>query len=472
MRISKLKLGAYLILCLQITNIQAQIHTLVETKGSVSSGQSPFWMTNNQQGLYSLEKSNGYLRAGIFREMKDTASQWDYRFGLDVVEAGNYPSSFVVQQLYGDIRYKKVILSIGSKERWGILKNAALSSGGMAWSGNARPIPQVRLETDGFVSFPWLLHNQLKVNAALSYGCFTDEAYIKNKLGSSTNNVLYHDKSLILQYDSPHSRWSTTLGLESYGQFGGERKDLKQFFMIFVQSQGDSNSPEYDKLYMFGSSRGSWHIRPTYHGNGYDLSSYLENYFDDFSGMAKQNKMDGLWGLEYKRTDHQTGITGIVLEYLQTTDQSGPNNWVLHDHVGTQLIVESPKGGDNYYGGVYNGGWTHWSMVNGNPLLSSPIYGPNGVTGIFNNRVKAYHLGISAQITPAISTRLLGTYTRGWGSYGRPFDDITKDYLSMMEVSYTTGKCRQWQFSVTGAMDRGDLYGDNSGVSLKIRHQR
>ncbi|WP_243346218.1 capsule assembly Wzi family protein [Parabacteroides sp. FAFU027] len=455
---------------LQFGFAQAQIHTQIESECNSSNGQSPFWFTNNRQGISTLKNENDYLKAGLFREMNDT-SKFDYQLGLDIVEAQNYPSSFFIQQLYGDIRYKKFIFSLGSKERWGILKNPELSSGGLSWSGNARPIPQARLETNGYLSYPWLLNNQLKVNAALSYGIFSDYQFIKRTAGSSINNVFYHNKTLILQYDIPQTQWSTSIGLESHSQFGGYRKDLKQFLLITIQAQGDSKSSKEDKLYMIGSSRGSWHIMPTYHTNNYNLSVYLENFFEDFSGMAKQNRLDGIWGLEYKRTDKKQGISGIVLEYLQTTDQSGPVNWVIHDHPGTQLLAESPKGNDGYYKSEFNGIWAHWGMINGNPLLTSSIYN-NYSTVVFNNRVKAFHFGISALFNKEWSTKIISTYTRGWGTYDKPFNDITNDYMSLVELHYTPLKLKNWRLTIAGALDRGDLYGNNTGISLKLRYRR
>lgn len=466
---NKYALALGLLLC--ISSLKAQITTQIETSWSISNDRAPFWMVNNQQGLESLQKENGYLRARISHNMIDSANNWDYRYGIDLIETRNYPSSFIIQQLYADLRYKKMILSIGSKERWGILKNPDLSCGGMSWSGNSRPIPQARLETDGYLSYPWLLNNQLKINASISYGIQTDPSYIKQIEGSSMYNILYHNKTLILQYDIPHTKWSSTVGLESHAQFGERRKDLKQFLMIFIQSQGDGNSSDIDQLYMFGSTRGSWHIKQTYNTDNYKISAYLENFFDDFSGMAKQNRLDGLWGVEYIKTDNKIGINGIVLEYLQTTDQSGPNNWVLHDHTGTQLLVESPTGNDNYYWSSYNKSWTHWGMVNGNPLLTSPIYF-NLVTGIYNNRVKAVNLGISAQISKTVSTRVRTTYSQGWGTYFVPFDNPTDDYMSLIELNYSPLKLKRWNFTIAGALDRGNLYGNNSGLNFKIRYRR
>ncbi len=42
-----------------------------ETGVSFSGGEhTPFWLTANKQGLSSIEKNNGYLRVGVFRELE------------------------------------------------------------------------------------------------------------------------------------------------------------------------------------------------------------------------------------------------------------------------------------------------------------------------------------------------------------------------------------------------------------------
>lgn len=39
--------------------------------------------------------------------------------------------------------------------------------------------------------------------------------------------------------------------------------------------------------------------------------------------MGKQNGLDGLWGIEFK-INRPLVINNIVIEYYQTTNQSGP----------------------------------------------------------------------------------------------------------------------------------------------------
>ena len=48
------------------------------------------------------------------------------------------------------MRYRKFTLSIGSKEREPFMLDRRLSSGDLLFSTNARPIPEVRLETPDY----------------------------------------------------------------------------------------------------------------------------------------------------------------------------------------------------------------------------------------------------------------------------------------------------------------------------------
>ena len=69
-----------------------------ETGISFSGGEhTPFWLTANKQGLSSIEKNSGYLRAGIFREMEDD-KRFSYAFGADLAVAYNFTSSTIVRR--------------------------------------------------------------------------------------------------------------------------------------------------------------------------------------------------------------------------------------------------------------------------------------------------------------------------------------------------------------------------------------
>ncbi len=475
-----------------ITTTEAQISYNIESEAVGGNGtNTPFWLMSNQHGLSSVDLNNGYVRVGLKNEY-DAAKIFDYRYGLDVVEANNYTSKFILQQAYFDLRFKKIELSLGSKEYNSILKNQSLSSGGMSWSGNARPIPMVRLGSNDFMSFPWLFHNRLKLKAAVAFGWFTDGGFQAENVRFDTRNpnssfsnfynrkLVYHQKQVIANYDFANSPWSMTIALQLEMQFCGDKyytennvlkilstpPTFKHYFMALVPSQGDSQSAIGDQQYVFGNTLGSEHFVFNYRKPEFEIKAYLENFFEDFGGMSKQNGFDGLWGFEYERKIKR-GITGVVVEYLQTTDQSGPIHWAPGDYP-TAKLRDQATGNDDYYNNFNYTGWEHWGMTNGNPLISSPIYNTDGTLRMENNRVKALHVGVSAAISSEWEGRFLGTVSRGWGRHYLPFTE-TKDAKSMLlELCYSPKKCKGWTFAASGALDRGTLYGDNSALSLKI----
>ncbi len=478
-----------ILMCLCAFSLFAQTEYRVELQSSFSSGDnSPFWSVSNKHGLSSLTKNNGYLRAGIVDSIQSD-KKIDLGYGLDIVSAYNFRSDLFLHQAYLELKYKKILLTTGSKEYESILKNNQLSCGGLSWSGNASPIPQIRLSVPEFLSFPWLMNNQLKVKGDISYGWFTDADFQKKNCdlyiagGTFYNsNVLYHHKSLVIEYTFKNSPFSLDLGLESKTQFGGKKYyydyqkgcvvaesspvSFKYYLMALVPMPGDSQSAVPDRLYMYGNTLGSWHVVFNYHKGDATVRGYLENYFDDFSGMAKENGFDGLWGLEYTRKG--VGLTGILLEYLQTTNQSGPIHWAPNDYPGTNLKNEA-TGNDDYYNNYYYVGWENYGMACGNPLLTSPAYNKNGNLMFENNRVKAFHLGFTSTVSKSVNIRILTTYSKGWGRHYFPYLEVKKSFMSLCDLNYSPGKWKGWTLGLSAAFDRSPLYGNNQGVILHIK---
>ena len=105
------------------------------------------------------------------------------------------------------------------------------------------------------------------------------------------------------------------------------------------------------ELYFAGNFLGSENLKLTYQNGGCAINAYFINFFEDLSGMGKQNGLGGLWGLEYK-TKKRRAIHGIVLDYFQSTHQSGSMHGLLNT-----LCAGNPCGGDDYYTGSCSGGW-------------------------------------------------------------------------------------------------------------------
>ena len=70
--------------------------------------------------------------------------------------------------------------------------------------------------------------------------------------------------------------------------------------------------------------------------------------------MIFRNKADGLWGIEYRSKSPHAVVSGIVVEFLETKDQSGPFLWDKTPQIPIQVSA-----GDWYYGHVVYNGWVH-----------------------------------------------------------------------------------------------------------------
>ena len=177
-----------------IGNIYAKdIITFVEYGVTVhTGGHIPLWQVSNQYGLSSI-KNNTYIRGGAFYDK--TFNTWKLETGLDLAFAAGFTSTFIIQQAYVDLRYKWIGLWAGSKEIDAELLNQRLSSGGLAWSGNARPIPQICI---GFLDYVNLTPG-IQVKAQISYGWFTDGKYQKKHAGENfpyIKKTKFHHKSI------------------------------------------------------------------------------------------------------------------------------------------------------------------------------------------------------------------------------------------------------------------------------------
>lgn len=254
-------------------------------------------------------------------------------------------------------------------------------------------------------------------------------------------------------------------------QFGGhkiggaETGDLgngwKDYIRVFFPGHGGEDGPVGEHLAFQGNFLGSEYIKMTYsHPTDFSISAYMDNHFDDFSAMGKLNGWDGLWGLEYK-SNHRGSISGVVVEYLQTTNMSGPLHGLQDSPVG------KTGGADNYYNNGYYPGWIHWGMGIANPLIASPIYNQDGDMSFKYNRVKAVHLGWSGVISEEWKYIVKLSYNKTFGTPNRPIPQILENFSTFASFYYIPRKWKGWSYNASLALDMGDLYGDNVGFQLK-----
>lgn len=454
---------------------QNSVDYRLEALGTFASGDyTPFWITSYSYGKVPLQNNSGYLEAEAVWKYS-FSKDWKLEAGIDVIGATQHVSSVWLQQLYTDISFQKVRLTIGSKERYNSMLDKRLSVGDLNYSSNARPIPEINFSFPEYTIIPFT-KDIVKFKADFAIGKSFENDYILDKKQISYDlDVLWHHKSLSFLLEDPKERFPLTLmlglnhavqwgGWTTYNNFGDIPKSLKDFMRIILGKEGGSSAIAGDQINALGNHQGTYNLKIAYKHNLFEAAVYKQHLFDDHSGMEYANWRDGIWGTEI-RFLQQTYLKKIVVEYLQTTNQSGPMHFIQYD--GDRYFRGG--GNDDYYNhDFYYSGWSYFGRGLGNALLSSPEYNEDNAIHFKNNRVKAIHLGMEGNITSEIAYRTLFTGMQAWGRMSVPFLKRKDNFSALLECNYNPAKLKDWYFGLQVALDTGELYGDNFGVSLKV----
>ena len=470
---------------------QARLSYRVEALGVAGGGEyAPLWLTANRYGLSGVDNKFASLRAGVtYRQ--PLRRNWRVEAGLELAGAWHESAPFVVQQAYADVAWRKLRLSIGSKERPGfpLDKPERLSSGMMVEGPGARPIPQVRAEISDYVPFPGT-HRWLWLKGHLAYGWQTDGRWQADFAKPGTNytkGALYHSKSLMFKIgDHEQFPLEFEFGILMAAQFGGEQYErgengapdrltfdmpegLKNYWHAFFPTVGGSDTPMGDQVNIEGNQMGSWNFALSWTADDWRVRAYLEHYFEDHSQMFWEygRWKDGQIGIQVGLPENPF-VTTILWEGLNTKDQSGP---LLYDGYASQFPEYQISACDNYYNHFYYGGWAHWGQAMGNPLLVGPAYNRDGDLYFKSNRVRANHLGLCGQPTDEWQWRVLMSMARYWGTYGRPLDRQRKQFSSLFEATYEPAWAPGWKATAALGFDRGNYLGNNTGFMLSISKQ-
>jgi len=467
--------------CLAQNNLSTNITSYkLEAAGSAASGSNtPFWLTNNTYGVTPLDAGNGYFRAGVLHQQHFN-SHFYWRANVELIAAAPRHRNVFIQQLYGEIGYKSLLLSIGSKERYTSLWNQSLSSGDMILSTNARPIPEINISIPQFTPIP-LTKEWLQLKGEFAVGRSFDKDYLKDNTPSDQTyiyNNLWHNKSIHLRIKDTQGKFPffLTLGVRHIAQWGGTSTDpnigkqpqsLKDFVRVVFGKAGGEGASQSDVINVLGAHHISYDFQLGYTQTQWSVQAYHQHLAYDKSGLRLQNGTDGLWGLQLDFT-HIPWLQTLVFEYVNTKNQSGPFHFIEFD----RDKYKGPGGGaDDYYNnGEYKTGLSYFNRGLGSPLLTSPEYNAGGSLGFFNNRIKDWHIGMSGDISSQLSYRILFTIMNGWGTAYKPFLTKKNGTACLIDLTYTHPRLSGWDFSGSLATDTGNILGDNGiGFNFSIR---
>ncbi|MDE6346028.1 MAG: capsule assembly Wzi family protein [Muribaculaceae bacterium] len=488
--------------CMAGSAVSAQETVGYEAEVVLNAGSgdfAPYYIASNRHGLLT-QSSDALLRLEAVRSL-DLSRRFSYAYGAEVVAGyadkvdylcydpasetfrahGEGPSAISLRQLYGEVKYRGVFLTVGMKQHESALLDFSLSSGDLVESGNARPVPEVRV---GFVDFQDIPFTDgwVQIQGEIAYGKFVDNGWLKDHYNYYDWHInlgsLYHYKRCYFR-TNPDQPVSVTVGMQTSGQFGGithvyangvetkqytGRTSFKDFINMFIPRQ-QSGSRFYD-----GNSLGSWDVMARYRFNsGAQIKAYVQKPWEDGSGIGWMNGFDGLWGLEYAASQTDAVINGAVIEYIDFTNQSGPIHWSPGDSPGT-TITSNATGADAYYNNFQYNSYMNYGMSLGTPFLPAPIYNTDGYMAYVDTRVRGFHAGVSGRIGN-VDYRILGGYRKGWGDGKAPTATTHHDTSVMVEGAYTVPSLPAMRVKAQVGFDSGNMFGDNFGACLTVAYR-
>lgn len=187
----------YIILAAFLLFVSIDLHAQLEVPdidietGVIAGGGEnlPFWLLSKRYGVPANESNQAYSRFTIKQEF-DKDKIFSAGYGLSMIGRLNNESDFYFEEWYADLKFYFLKLEAGSKRKAFGVHDQVLGSGGMLWSGNARPLPEISISTLDYVDVPYT-SGFLQFNGGMAHGWMDDYPGIKD--------VWLHHKWLMLR---------------------------------------------------------------------------------------------------------------------------------------------------------------------------------------------------------------------------------------------------------------------------------
>jgi len=292
----------------------------INARVNAGGGQyAPFLSTVNQYDRFSIMPKSLSVWGAAHKYTK-SKKVFDYGFGVELDgNVGVKESRFFPNELYVEGKFYFLNIFAGCKQEVYGNQDTELSSGGMLFSKNSRPMPKLSIQTNGFVDVPFT-RGFVAVKGGLSHGWFNDnvgmtglllhQKYIAINIGGtfpvSINYGLYH----AVQWGGTSSEWGTMPAT------------FDNFLRVFLGKNGNSNSSWSDKINVLGNHIISQNLGLDVKLESVLVSLYWQNLTEDppvqFITNAP-NVKDGLWGISVKFPKFRL-FNKFVFEYLSTTE--------------------------------------------------------------------------------------------------------------------------------------------------------
>lgn len=424
---------------------------------AASGNYAPFWFQSNHFGSISAQPYSGNLSLYVGKELTRPNRWYDYSFGVEAIgQVDTRQISAFLQRFYAHVRLYVIDVTVGIKPQIYGNQDEELSSGGLLFSQNSRSMPRVTIGIDNYTPFPFTF-GYLEVKGGITHGWFTDNVYVDHAflhhkfVGARIGGKL----PVNISYEFHHAaQWGGNSPV--YGELG---QGCSDFWNVFFARSGGSMSN--DRINAYGNHIGSQNLGIDVKWRNWKISAYWQNIFEDgpIDMMWKSmNWSDGLWGLSVHQSQFPY-VNGLVYEFINTTDQSGP----FHDKDG--LVF---GGNDSYFtNSIYRNGWNYFYRTIGTPFITSPVYNTDGSIATLNNRVTAHHIGIKGDVF-GYRYRTLVSFVKNYGRYGDNEAAFTTNTALLLEVSKHFEKAWGLDFSLSFGADIGNQFGNSFGAMFSI----
>ncbi|OAB77322.1 capsule assembly Wzi family protein [Cochleicola gelatinilyticus] len=389
------------------------IETTVSGGGFVSNdNELPFWIVANSYGaIFSETDYLGTVQSKATYKLSKSSS---IEVGAGAFLRNGTSDEVQRDELYLEFRNSWLKATLGSKRVVDKFGGLSVVANNFFRSGNTRALPGLILEA----SEPLKLSDKFEIDWAIAHYSLNDDRYV--------DDTRLHYKKFHLIWNLNNKSFLKG-GITHYAQWGGfspedgqQPDDFSAFIDIFLAKKGGGEAAQTDQDNVLGNHLGSYDLEYTYTPSTGSYSLYHQHPFEDGSGTRLKNFPDGIWGFSFmpNAKDYTPFVKALIIEYIQTTDQSGSGG---------------VSGSDNYFNsGFYRSGFSYEGRSIGLPF----IYFNQDLTRTANSRVRGIHFGISASRKKwayFLKTSLINNL----GTYGAPILPKEHTIYNSFKISYT-----------------------------------
>ncbi|MCX7655149.1 MAG: capsule assembly Wzi family protein [Treponemataceae bacterium] len=388
----------------------------VQSQSIASSEIVPLWIEANRYGAVLTDTTlQSHLRSRIRWDTSffNGAVRWITEGSGSLGFSEAYSPVVALDTLYTTVQYGLWEFRGGwFQETLGEVFEP-LSSGSMAVSSNARPMPRIELRLTDWYTLPWKwTEGLIAIKGGIQHGWFEPNNYV--------DTVWLHAKWAYMRLGTEERHiFGGLVHLAQWGGKGswnGENFDIPftfhNWWQTFLAGGGVSGQAVIEQYNASGNHLGIWDLGTKITISGYAVTAYYQHFFEDMHSLQIwSNGLDGLWGIHVKTPASIPLLRHVLIEKVITTDQSGPIEEIT--------MPDSSKiniyGGDSYYFNyLYKTGWSYLGRILGTPLITGT--GSGEAFRVNNNRIEALHMGGLMEVQ-TVTIRALYTHTKRFPAY-------------------------------------------------------